>query len=94
MKTTQMASTGASVVVWRHDDIFHARLAGTVHEPESCVAEDLFEVLAELAGLDLDDSGQAAEAIELAERAQRRLSGESLTEVDDNDRHRQERERG
>jgi hypothetical protein len=38
-----------------------------------CLAVDLFEVIAELAGLDLERHEQAAEAIGLAEEAQRRL---------------------
>jgi hypothetical protein len=94
MKTTQMASTGASVVVWRHEDVFHARLAGSICEPQICLAEDLFEVLAELAGLDLDNRGQAAEAIELAEQAELLLSGELLSGLGDDGGHRRERGRG
>jgi hypothetical protein len=35
---------------------------------------DLFEVIAELADLDLDDEAHASEAVRLADEAQRRLS--------------------
>jgi len=38
-----------------------------------CLAVDLFEVIAELSGLDLEDRAEAAEAVALAEEARRRL---------------------
>jgi hypothetical protein len=44
-----------------------------VTEPQICLAVDLFEVIAELAGLDLEDASQSAEAVALADRAQREL---------------------
>jgi hypothetical protein len=53
--------------------MFYARQSDTVSEPQICMAIDLFEVIAELAGLDLEDSSQSAEAVALADRAQREL---------------------
>lgn len=41
------------------------------------MAVDLFEVIAEIAGLDLEVGEQAAEAMSLAEAAQRRLAASS-----------------
>ena len=67
------ASTGARIDVWREDDLLHARLADDVTEPQTCLSVDLFEVIALLAALDLDDATEAAEAISLAEAAQHRL---------------------
>jgi hypothetical protein len=40
-------------------------------EPQICVAVDLFEVIAELAGLNLDVKAQSAEAVRLSIEAQR-----------------------
>ncbi len=74
MKTTLSASTGAKLTVWRLDDMFHARLADSTGDTQICLAVDLFEVIAELAGLDLDDSRQAEEAMQLAEASQQRLA--------------------
>jgi hypothetical protein len=73
MRTTVSASTGARVDVWRQDELLHARLAGHATEPEICVAMDLFEVIADLAGLDLENDAASAEATRLAFQAQRRL---------------------
>jgi hypothetical protein len=75
MQMTLTASTGARIQVWREDDVFHARRALTAETPQTCLAVDLFEVIADLAGLDLDRDAQAGEAIELAVSAQRRLGG-------------------
>lgn len=66
-------STGTDVVVWRDGTLFYAVRAGAEKEPQVCLAVDLFEVIAELAQLDLDDPPQAAEALRLAANAQRRL---------------------
>jgi hypothetical protein len=74
MKITLKASTGARVVVWRERDSFCARQADETTQPEVCLAVDLFEVLADLAGLDLERQDHAAEAVALAEEAQRRLT--------------------
>jgi hypothetical protein len=74
MKVTLRASTGARVVVWRERDSFCARRAAEAVEPEICLAVDLFEVLADLAGLDLERDDHAAEALRLSEEAQRHLA--------------------
>jgi hypothetical protein len=42
-------------------------------EPQTCVAVDLFEVIAELAGLNLEVKAQSAEAVRLSIEAQREL---------------------
>jgi Alpha/beta hydrolase domain len=73
MEVTLGTSTGAKIVVWREKDLFHARRIDRREEPQTCWAVDLFEVIAELAQFDLDDPAQAAEALRLAARAQRRL---------------------
>ena len=73
MKVTLRASTGAGIVVWCERDSFYARPADAVSEPQICLAVDLFEVVAEIADLDLEDPEQAAEAIALADDARRRL---------------------
>jgi hypothetical protein len=73
MKVTLRASTGAKILVWCENDSFHARLADRPDDPQICLEMDLFEVIAELAGLDLEEGAQAAEAMTLAEDAERRL---------------------
>jgi hypothetical protein len=73
MKVTLRASTGARVVVWREGDFFCARPADGAADPEVCLAVDLFEVLADLTGLDLERQEHVAEAVALSEEAQRRL---------------------
>jgi hypothetical protein len=73
IKYTLTASTGITLVVWRDAEMFHARRADEVTEPQICLGVDLFEVIAELAGLDLDTSSDASEAIRLADAAQRHL---------------------
>jgi hypothetical protein len=73
MKLTLTPSTGEMIVVWRDHETYCARRAGDATEPEVCLVVDLFEVIAELAGLDLDREDQAAEAVRLAEEAHRRL---------------------
>jgi hypothetical protein len=77
MKVTLRASTGVTIVVWREEQMFHARRALEAVEPEVCLPVDLFEVIAELAGLDLEQAEQAADAIRLADEAQRRLAATS-----------------
>jgi hypothetical protein len=74
MKVTLTASTDAKVVVWREGDLFNARRAESADRPQVCLAVDLFEVIAELAGLDLEQAAQVAEAMELAGTAQSRLA--------------------
>ena len=73
MKVTLAASSGAKIAVWREKELFHARRIDRKQEPQTCWGVDLFEVIAELAQLDLDDPAQAAEALRLAAKAQRRL---------------------
>lgn len=63
-------STGARINVWFEDDgICAAALADRVGQPQVCLLIDLFEVIAELAGLDLENETQAAEASRLATQA-------------------------
>jgi hypothetical protein len=76
MGVTLTATTGAKILVWSEGDTFCARLADSTAEPEICLGIDLFEVIAELAGLDLEEGSQAAEALSLSERAQRALARE------------------
>ncbi len=73
MKLTLKPSTGIDIVVWRDDEMFHARRASEAAEPQICLGVDLFEVIAELAELHLDDAGDASEAVLLAGDAQLRL---------------------
>jgi hypothetical protein len=74
MTVTLTASTGAKILVWRDCDTFGASLAGTAKEAQICMGIDLFEVIAELAGLDLDSEPDADEATRLAIEARQRLS--------------------
>jgi hypothetical protein len=74
MTVTLTTSTGATVLVWREKDMFAASRAGAADEAQICLGIDLFEVVAELAGLDLDDEGEADEATQLADEARQRLS--------------------
>ena len=67
-------STGAKILVWREKDMFAALRAGASEEAQICLGIDLFEVIAELAGLDLDDPDQSEEATQLSEDARQRLS--------------------
>lgn len=74
MTVTLTASTDAKILVWREQDMFAALRAGGTEEAQICLGIDLFEVIAELAGLDLDDREQSAEAIQLANEARQRLA--------------------
>ena len=78
MKASLRASTGAKIVVWRDGETYQARLADTVAEAQICLGVDLFEVIAELSGLDLEVWAQAAEAVALAESAQQLLGDREL----------------
>lgn len=74
MQVTLRASNGARILVWREGDLFCARRAeAPIEQPQTCVGLDLFEIIAELAELDLEDGARAAEAIELSDRAQLQL---------------------
>ncbi len=74
MTVTLTASTGAKILVWREKDMFAALRAGASEEAQICLGVDLFEVIAELAGLDLDDEEQSEEAEQLATDARQRLA--------------------
>ena len=74
MTVSFTASTGAKILVWREKDMFAALRAGGAEEAQVCLGIDLFEVIAELAGLDLDDEQDADEATQLADEARQRLS--------------------
>jgi hypothetical protein len=74
MTVTFTASTGAKILVWREKDMFAASRAGAAGEAQICMGIDLFEVIAELAGLDLDEEQDAEEATRLASEARQRLS--------------------
>jgi len=74
MTVTLKATTGATILVWREKDMFAALRAGGPEEAQICLGIDLFEVVAELAGLDLDAEEQAEEATRLADKARQRLS--------------------
>jgi hypothetical protein len=73
LKVTVRASNGAEIRVWRENDLYYARPAGSAMEPQICAAVDLFEVIAELAGLNLEVKVQSAEAVRLSIEAQRKL---------------------
>jgi hypothetical protein len=60
--------------VWREKDMFAALRAGGSEEAQICLGVDLFEVIAELAWLDLDDEEESEEATRLATDARQRLS--------------------
>ena len=74
MTVTFTASTGVKIIVWREKDMFAASRAGAAEEAQICMGIDLFEVIAELAGLDLDEQRDAQEATRLAAEARQRLS--------------------
>ena len=74
MKLILTATNGATILVWYHDEMFHARRNDTVSEPQICLAVDLFEVIAELTGLDLEQDSDSAEAVMLADDARLRLA--------------------
>jgi len=85
MKLTLRPSTGAAILVWREGETYCARPAGSAIEPQVCLAVDLFEVIAELVGLDLEHDGDAAEALRLSDDAQRRLRRPASDDNDDDD---------
>jgi hypothetical protein len=74
MTVTLTASTGAKILVWREKDMFAALRAGGSEEAQICLGIDLFEVIAELAGLDLDNEEESEEATQLATEARQRLA--------------------
>ena len=74
MTVTLTASTGAKILVWREKDMFAALRAGGSEEAQICLGIDLFEVIAELADLDLDNEEDSEEATRLAADARQRLA--------------------
>ncbi len=60
--------------MWRDGALFNAARGDAQSEPQVCLAVDLFEVVAEIAGLDLERSDQAREAMELADAVQTDLA--------------------
>ena len=70
---TVRASNGAQRAADLLNDLYYARPAGSAVEPQICAAVDLFEVIAELAGLNLEVKVQSAEAVRLSIEAQREL---------------------
>jgi hypothetical protein len=74
MTVTLTASTGAKILVWREKDMFAALRAGGTADAQICLGIDLFEVIAELAGLDLDNEEESEEATQLATDARQRLA--------------------
>jgi hypothetical protein len=85
MKAQVTASTAKTVVVWREGDLFHARAEAAADE-QVCLGVDLFEVIAELAELDLERPDEAAEALALADDARIQLMrGNDAQSEDDYD---------
>jgi hypothetical protein len=70
---TLSTTTGVDLRVWRRNDLFHAATIDGEAEPQVCLGVDLFEVIAELGGLDLADADHAGEAEQLAKHAQTEL---------------------
>jgi hypothetical protein len=85
LKITLRATTAAKIVVWKEDDLFHVRLSDSAERAQVCLAVDLFEVIAELTGLDLEVPAQAAEATNLAESAREQLRGSGAEAAHDGD---------
>jgi hypothetical protein len=71
---TLTSSGGVRLEVWLRGDLFHVARSEDETDPEVCLGVDLFEVIAELAELDLDSPDQAKEANRLSEQAQRKLT--------------------
>jgi hypothetical protein len=68
MKVTLQPSTDAKILVWQNGDLVYASRADR-QDTQVCLPVDLFEVIADLAGLDLDRKTQAQEAVALANEA-------------------------
>jgi hypothetical protein len=85
MSFSLMASTGIVVKVWRQGEVFYAERP----EPapgfvKTCPPIDLSAVIAELAGLDLDDGNHAWEASKLAAAMHQRFeTGDAEAKVFD-----------
>jgi len=74
MRVTLDPTTGVRLNVWREEQLFHATREDALETPQICLGIDLFEVVAELAGLNLERPAEAEEANRLATEAQRRLA--------------------
>jgi hypothetical protein len=76
MAASFSASNGARIRIWpdaTERDVFHARRLNNLRlGVQTCLAVDLFEIVANLAELDLEDPDQAAEAMAIAAWAERR----------------------
>jgi hypothetical protein len=81
VKVHLSASTSAKILVWREDELFHARSQEATGPIQVCLGVDLFEVVAELAGLDLEHGEQAAEAMRLADRAIAQLGSDATLDA-------------
>ena len=66
MRLQVTASTAVTVVVSWDGELFHARAEDAGADEQVCLGVDLFEVIAELTGLDLEREAEAAEALALA----------------------------
>lgn len=77
------ASTTRTVVVWWDGELFHARTKDALADEQVCLGVDLFEVIAELAGLDLEQEDEAAEALALANSARSELLAADGEDADD-----------
>lgn len=77
MRITVDPSTGVRVHVWREQQLFHAARANAAETPQICLGVDLFEVIAELAGLDLELSAGVEEANRLAQDVQQTLASQA-----------------
>jgi hypothetical protein len=67
------ASTGVELAVLYRPDLFYLEHADRAGDVEVCLGVDLFEVIAELAGLELELEAQIAEALGLAAIVHRRF---------------------
>ncbi len=76
MRITVEPSTGVRLQVWRERQLFHATRKDAVEAAQICLGVDLFEVIAELAELDLERPDEAEEANGLAQRVQQTLASE------------------
>ena len=81
MRVRVVSSVGSMIEVWRDAELFYpVRVGQLPADIQVCLPVDLFEVIAELGGLDLDDREQAEEASRLAAFTQEHLK---TAEVDD-----------
>lgn len=92
MKITVDPSTGVRVQVWREQQLFHAARANAAETPQICLGVDLFEVIAELAGLDLELPAEAEEANMLAHDVRQRLASQAAPDYPHPLQHEQGRE--